>query len=266
MSLLLLLTACENVKTNITTNDIKAEKPATESKEATIASEEFNQFFENPEEYKYKTITLTGSMLGSPVLVDDLIEFEIFEDANNYKHSAKIIYSDTSITIDDSNYVAIVGTVVDTYETFESGEFITAPIIKASSIEITTYDKVVEPALAIKEVNQSLTQFNYEVTLERLEYAEEETRLYVTIKNNGTSNFSVYEFDVKAYQDTIEYEHQTNYLANYPSLEYDLAPGATTSGIITLPPLDSNKQLVIDILGSSNNYDEEFELFEYTID
>ncbi len=233
---------------------------------ATIGEDQIGKLYEDPGKYKYETVRLTGAVVGDPEYKDNSVSFEIVQNPESYTNSTKINYSDKSIELADGDYVSIFGTVVDTYETFDLAGLVTGPVINAASVELSSYDKVVAPALVTKEVNQSIDQLGYEVVLERVEFAEEETRLYVTVNNNGSDIFHVYDISTLAYQDSVEYQDQSNYSADYPEINYDLEPAGTTSGIICLPALDPNKQLIVDIEGYSENYDEEFGYYEFVID
>jgi hypothetical protein len=60
-----------------------------------------------------------------------------------------------------------------------------------STVTVTTYAEVVAPSEKTIKINESKDQHGYEVTIEKIEFANAETRVYLTINNNGSSNFSV---------------------------------------------------------------------------
>ena len=144
------------------------------------------------------------------------------------------------------------------------GATVTAPAILADKVEVSSYIDVVSPTIATAAAAQpTVDQNGYAVTLEKVELAEDETRLYVSITNNGTGNFSLYSFNSTIIQDGTQYESQFNYDADYPELQTDIRPGVTTKGIMTFPPVQQGPFQVI-MEARSENWDERFS--EYTFD
>jgi len=135
----------------------------------------------------------------------------------------------------------------------------------ADSVEVSSYKDIAAPTL--KEVvpsNNTIEQFGYSVTVNKIELAKEETRVYLTVKNNGSNKFSLYSFNTLIIQDGKQFEEQSNYDAGYPEVQTDLTKGVQTEGIISFPPInDGNFKLTLE--GSSDNYEETLKPFEFEI-
>ena len=124
-------------------------------------------------------------------------------------------------------------------------------------------DDAAAPTLKEIAVGQTQTQQGYSVTVDKVEFAETETRVYVTVNNGGDDNFHLYSFNAKLIQDNVQYEESPNYDADYPEIESDLLPGATSTGVIVFEPLEQ-KDFKLYIEGYSDDYSVDFE--DYTFD
>ena len=96
-----------------------------------------------------------------------------------------------------------------------------APCLRRQSLRIPLkWSPIWTPMVpTIKSVELSRVtqdQLGYSITVEKVEFAEKETRVYVTIQNNGSSNFSAYSFNSKIIQNGKQYEEARNYSADYP--------------------------------------------------
>ena len=62
-------------------------------------------------------------------------------------------------------------------------------------------------------VNNTIEQYGYSVTVQSVELAEKETRAYISVTNNGSSEFSLYGFNMVLIQDDTQYKYAPNYKA-----------------------------------------------------
>ena len=92
------------------------------------------------------------------------------------------------------------------------------------------------------------------INITKIEFAEKETRVYLAITNNliDGSNFSLYQFDSCIVYNQKQYEQNTNYDANYPSINTEIVNGVSTDGIITFKPIDFSSGGEIKILLDSS--------------
>ena len=74
------------------------------------------------------------------------------------------------------------------------GDKVTAMKINATKVEKMSYMDVVVPTRLSVEVNQTITQKKYSLTVEKVEFADTETRIYVKAINDGKSNFNIYTY------------------------------------------------------------------------
>lgn len=143
------------------------------------------------------------------------------------------------------------------------GSKITAPAIVADSVEVVTYQEACAPTLYTATVQTAAqTQCGYTVSVDSVELAEKETRVAVTVTNNGAAAFSIYDSSAKIVQNGKQFEREYNSYADYPELQSDLMVGASTTGIITFPVLEK-ADFDITLTGSSDDWDESIAPFTF---
>lgn len=242
----------------ISSSSVTSEPPLTDS--------EIDQLYTDPEKFKGRTVTLVGQVLFTPEKDEDGIYFQMYADPENYERNTVVSYQGTDISIDSDNYVRITGTVhgkLDGENAF--GSSVSAPIIFADSVEILSYmDAIVPTIKSVEPTDATQEQYGYSVTVTKVEFAEKETRVYLTVQNNGSSNFSLYSFNAKIIQNGKQYEEELNFLADYPEVQSDLSPGVTTEGIIAFPAIEqADFTLAFDAY--SDNWEEQFDLYSFDI-
>ena len=94
----------------------------------------------------------------------------------------------------------ISGSVSGKYEGENAlGSKITAPAIVADSVEVVTYQEACAPTLYTVTVQTAAqTQCGYTVSVDSVELAEKETRVAVTVTNNGQGSLFVRQINSSA--------------------------------------------------------------------
>ena len=137
--------------------------------------------------------------------------------------------------------------------------------LTAESIEKTTYvDSFGKADTTWEFSDQSATQSDVTVDITKVEFAADETRIYVTATNNSSDNIGLFGSSAKVVQNGQQYEQTFNYNAEYPSLSDEILPGASSSGVICFEKLDTSEfQFYLD--GYSDNWEVEFEPFTFDL-
>ena len=231
-----------------------------------MSNDEIKQMYADVNEFKGRTIELTGKIFGSIDYDSDGVYFQMYADPANYEMNTVVAYGNPDAELSDGDYVKVIGKVSGEFEGENMlGAKITAPVITADSAEVLTYQDAVAPTLYTYIPNEStLTQKGYSVTVEKVELAEQETRVYIKVENNGAGKFNLYSFNSLIIQNGKQYEEETNYEADYPDVQTDLSVGVSTEGIFTFPAIE-NADFQIILEGSSDNWSEDFESFTYNI-
>lgn len=242
------------------TSSISSEAPGE------LTETEIDQLYTDPDAFTGRRVTLTGQVFGSVEKDSNGIYFQMFSDVDNYDRNTVVMYRSNDISVAVDNYVKITGTVQGKFEGQNAfGGTLTAPTIIADTVEIISYADAASPTIKAVELNgMTQDQYGYSITVNKIEFAEKETRVYVTIQNNGSAVFSVYSFNTKIVQDGKQYEEERNYNADYPEIQTDLQPGVSTEGVIAFPAINqSNFQIIFE--GYSDNWDESIEDYTFNI-
>lgn len=132
------------------------------------------------------------------------------------------------------------------------------------SKEDSTVKKPEAPTEIITPENLKQEKYGYSITIDKIEFYNEETRIYLTVANRGKTLLYVDSDSSVILQEGNQYNTTHNYTADYDELPYEIIKGATVSGVIAFPQLSSN-DFELTIYLHSDEYDEEFEKFIFKI-
>ncbi len=212
----------------------------------TLSSDEMEQLYTDADSFVGRTVTIWGQIFTGIERDSKGVYFQIWADPKNAEKNTIIEYKNAEAELEKYDYVKIEGKVVGTYKGENAfGVKITALQIEANTVETVGYIEAVSPTLRSVDVKSGQEQYGYQISLQKVEFASTETRVYLSVTNGGKSDFSVFSFDVKLVQKGKQYEEQPNYAARYPEIQTGLLPGVTTEGVIVFPPIaQSNFKLV----------------------
>lgn len=175
-----------------------------------------------------------------------------------------IMSDDSNLDIKDDDIIHVVGTVKDKYDGENAlGGSVSAPRIIADSIEKSDYATAFAQAQKTINVDKTQNQHGFALTLQKVELAEKETRLYVKIENKSKDEINFYDFNAKITADNKQIEPKSD-LSEYPKIQSEILPGVKTEGIIVFPKIESKTAKVI-LEGSSENYDITINPFTFEV-
>ena len=258
------LTACGS-----SDSEKKEESPKKSSKKEYVPEDKINSVFSNPDKFEGKYIKLTGQIFYGPEKEDNISAYQAWYDT--VTSSKDFIFGiEGGDTFSFEDYVIVDGEIQGGYtgENLMGGE-VTCPVINAISVKKITYIEAVVPT--IKEItpeNAVVEQNGISMKVDKIEFAEKETRVYITESSSAADKFSMYSYDIKIIQNGQQIEQDTNsmspYEGNYPKLSDDILPNASTSGILVFPAIDNSADFQIYAEGYSDNFELTFSPF--TID
>ncbi len=166
-----------------------------------------------------------------------------------------MIYYNTDVEVKQGDYIICSGYIdsVTEYKNAYDAKLY-APLVISSDLRKSTYMEVMAPANeTITPENLKQEKYGYSVTIDKIEFAEKETRVYATVKNNGKA--LLYFGDAVIVQDGKQYNSTDNYDSDYEEIPYEIVKGVSCSGIMVFPTISTNNfELTIDI--HSENDDE----------
>ena len=190
--------------------------------------------------------------------------FQIWQDYTNLNNNTIVVFPGKP-GISENDYVYVEGRILGKCEGENLfGDKVTAMKINATKVEKMSYMDVVVPTRLSVEVNQTITQKKYSLTVEKVEFADTETRIYVKAINDGKSNFNIYTYSAKVKQGKKQYEQKDNFDADYKSLPSELMKDAEDDGIILFPALE-RKDFTLIMEGSSDDWDENLKPFKFNV-
>jgi len=234
-----------------------------------ISNTEVNNIFTSADPYIGKFVDFTGKILSTPETLNGTVSFQVYTDPKNYTNTIIVYCSQNIITeeLKADDFVKLTGYVGGTYTGQNALNMtIINPMIIGTKVEKSTYKDVVMPT--IKEVNYEnkiIDQNGYVIEIKKVEFAKEETRIYVKAINNAKSDFSLYSFNSKIIQGNKQYDEESNYDANYPEIQSDIKPGITSEGVLCFKAIDQNNFTLI-IEGSSDDYSIDLKDYTYNLD
>ena len=190
--------------------------------------------------------------------------FQIWQDYTNLNNNTIVVFPGKP-GVSENDYVYVEGRIIGKFEGENAfGGKVTAMKINATKVEKVSYMDLIVPTRLSVDVNDTKTQKGYSITVEKVEFADTETRVYVKAANNGKSNFNIYTYSAKVKQGKKQYEQKDNYDADYKSLSSELMKDAEDDGIILFPALE-HKDFTLIVEGSSDDWDESLKPFKFNV-
>jgi hypothetical protein len=166
------------------------------------------QLIANPGGYKGGTIKFVGKVFkveGS----DKSYVLQIYSDIKNSSGNV-IVY--TSEQFKEGDYVEVSGNIGDKFTGDNAfGASLTAPTVNAVSVKSIDADQAIAPTITTKTPNISKVVDNLTISLQKIEYAKDETRIFLHFSNTGSDNFIFYSFNANLVQNKQKIETLTDY-------------------------------------------------------
>lgn len=102
------------------------------------------------------------------------------------------------------------------------------------------------------------------MTIQKIEFTENQTRVYVKVQNKTNDSISIYSSDAKLIVGNKQLEADYSSETGLPELQPELLAGVESEGVIVSPAIDINTTKVkLNVEGYSDNYDIELNPFTY---
>ena len=217
---------------------------------------EFSRVYADPAGYRGKYIKLAGRAIST--LDRHTGESSFLFIPEGYSSPIAVHSADPSLQIEEGEILLVDGKFWSTKNASAD-----LPHLAAADLVHSTYTDAIRPTL--KEVSPALTrvQEGCSVTVEKVELAKEETRLYLRVQNTGGASVS-YQAGYPV-QDGVQYAETFNVEARYESLPGDILPGVTAAGVVAFPALKDSGALQINLQILSEDYTADFAPFAFSL-
>ena len=175
-----------------------------------------------------------------------------------------MIYYSTDVDVKQGDFISCSGYIdsVTKYKNAYDAELY-VPLIFSTDLKKATYIDVMAPTtetIALDDLRKESS--GYSVIVQKVEFSEKETRVYVSVANNGKA--TLYVGDSVIIQDGKQYKATANYEANYDEIPYEIVKGASNAGVLVFPAIKTNDfELNLDI--HSDDYDEKLGEYAFLI-
>jgi hypothetical protein len=266
LSAIMLLSACSG------TEDASSEGQTTEENKSkgTIAPEDFDKMYSDPSSYKDYDIEFTGKVFTEPERDETHTYLQIFAKPENSEQNTLVGIADPELKVNMGDYVKVNGFVKEQYEGENMmGAEIVAPVIDADSVEIVDYVTAVSPTIKSIDINKEIDQQGFVVTLQKIELAEKQTRVYLKVNNKSDSTVYLNSSSTKLLVENKQLEQEYVFESGLPELQSEILSGVESEGVIVYPAVDVNTQtLKLHAEGYSDNYNITIDpfVFDVTVD
>lgn len=212
-----------------TTQETKKE---TKEDTSTLTESDVSKIAKHPKKYRGRAIEVTGKVISNGK--EDYGSYKFYMDVDGQTFMV-YMENDKDLSIQTNEYVKVNGTLDGTYQGKNSeGYEMDAIKIKSSpsSIEYTNSDQTVKETW---KVNQSVTQSDVTLTIQKVEFTNKQTLVYITIENESDID---YDMDLDDAMLTVD---DMVYSCKEATMNVDLLKAESSSeGVLTFDLMEEN--------------------------
>ena len=224
-----------------------------------ITESEIAELYTDADSFAGRTYEFTGQVLKVEKDGEDLY-LQVYQDIKNYEHNTVVKYLGADSSFNEDDYVRVSGTIDGSFsgENAFGGE-VDAPLMTADKVEKIEATEAF-PAEKTVEVGETVEKGDYKVTLSKVDYTNDETRIYLKVENNSSSVFDNYPDQGVIVQDGKQ--HETEWSDYYPEPSNELKPGASSESVIVFKGIEQS-----DFTYSFTGYnDDDYDELEFSFD
>lgn len=206
----------------------------------------------DPDAHKGAHVELTAKVFSVERDADGTY-LQVWADHENSNQNTIVGVADPSLPIESDDLVRIVGSVKGEFEGENAfGAELTVPVVSADSVEKVSPLDIRSPAVRTVE-GAPFSETG--ITIEpRIELAEDETRVFLTVRNESGHALSIYTHSMHLVADGTQHDPEFS-TKEYPELTNDLQSGAATEGVVVFPPIASGASLRLIVEAHSENFE-----------
>jgi hypothetical protein len=219
----------------------------------------------NPDKYKGEVVKWGARIFTQPENDGDTISFQAYEGGDDKNFA--IVYKGTNLDVKQDDFIIATGELLGKFKGENAfGAKLEVPAMQAFSIEKATRNDVAAPTADTIEIGDSNTQNKFTVVLEKIEFAKNETRFLIKLKNDSNNKVRFYDFDSKLTQGSKQYEPESVFDSDQ-ELPSEILPGIEAEGYMVFPAIDPNQKQMTLFLDepSSDNYDLDWKEVKFEI-
>lgn len=223
------------------------------------AGEHFNaanwsQLASEPEQHKGATAEIIGRVFTEPERDDEETFWQMWAKPKASEWNTVVEIRDPGFEIKNGDYVRVRGTVTGEFKAENAfGAEVSGAAIRADTAEVVTGLEAASPATQTLSSRES-TVAGVTVTVEKVELAPDETRVFISVRNGSADKFSLYSHTAKLIVAGKQLDSEFS-PDGYPQLGSDIVAGAESNGVFVFPAVEASEPMELAMEGYSNNSD-----------
>lgn len=245
----------------------KVEQSTFNNNTSLLRQEEFKEMFSDPNKFKGRSVDFYAKVFVTPRNDTEMTYIQAYSDPETSSENSMIQIKDTPINIKNGDTIHVVGKVEKEFDSENAfGGNVSVPLITASKIEKADYGTAFEPAITTMSVNKEIDQNGYVIKVNTVNFAKNNTRVYLTVTNNSKNQIYFNTNSARATQGDKEFNIDVGN-ENYPELDTKILPGVKEDGVVVFKPMNPNASSTKFVFtGSSYDYNLEFNPFTFEVD
>jgi len=206
-----------------------------------------------PEKYRGQIVRWGGKVFVEPEKDANGVYLQAY--ASESDKNFVINYPNPKFDVKKDDYIIAYGVVEGRFTGKNAfGAEINVPQITAAYIEKTSRSSALAPAQNSIPVNQQNAQNGFIVSIDKVELAADETRVYLTVNNTSEEKVSFYTYDARLVAGSKQLEPISQY-GSGEELPSDFRNGIKSTGVLVFPKLDKNQTVKLFL---SKPYGEDY--------
>lgn len=229
--------------------------PSEKSSGNTFTNENYADLVANPDGNRGANVDVTGKVFQPPEVRGTEARFQIWADPKNSDWNTLVRTNADSAKVRANDYVRVTGTVRGSFEGENPfGANISAVEVEADSVEEVDAAEALDPAQETVQVEQTRQDQGFSVTVDKVEFGEDTTRVYVTARNRTRDNANFFTHNARIIQGSRQVDPESSPQYDFPKPQSDLSPGTETEGVVAFGPVDSSRTFRIELNWSSRDF------------
>jgi hypothetical protein len=230
----------------------KESTTTTPSEGMTWTNENWATVVSDPGNYEGDSVNLVGRVF-SVERNEDAVGLQVWMDAKNSDQNTIVGYGDPAFQVAEDDYVRVTGTVGEKFEGENAfGGTLVVPTVKADTLEVVDASVAATPAHTTYGP-ATFAQAGIRMTVTKIEAAPDETRIYVSVRNQSAYDFSFYSSSAKLVANGQSIK--SSYSGDYKEPASDIPTDSRTSGVILFESIPQDAALRLIIEGYSEDSD-----------
>lgn len=220
----------------------------------------------DPDKYKSDAVDIVGKIFEDPQYSNPATAYQVYLDPTNYAEPVIVGVRGTP-KFKNGDYVHIKGILKGSFTGQNAlGGTVVDPVILGTSVTAVSAMDVLVPTLAVSGPSKYLAQNKLTLRVDKVEYAAQETRVYIRAINQSGTNVSFSNFEATLVQGTHQLAQKDDFQMNYPTFPSPMASGVVATEILTFGPANlKGGPLTFRLSASSDDYTMNWNDFVFQI-